>query len=167
MGRSFWDRTNFSLLSECFMSIQSFEGTDSYIVSPELREAVNVAVSLQKPLLIKGEPGTGKTVLAEAIAEQLGLELITWHIKSTTRAQDGLYVYDTVQRLNDSRFGGDGVDVANVKNYIKYGPLGQALAADTRKILLEIGRASCRERGWIEMGAVWVTRRSEWSISTE
>lgn len=125
------------------MSIQSFEGTDSYIVSPELREAVNVAVSLQKPLLIKGEPGTGKTVLAEAIAEQLGLELITWHIKSTTRAQDGLYVYDTVQRLNDSRFGGDGIDVANVKNYIKYGPLGQALAADTRKILLvdEIDKA--------------------------
>lgn len=125
------------------MSIQSFDGTDSYIVSPELREAVNVAVALQKPLLIKGEPGTGKTVLAEAIAEQLGLELITWHIKSTTRAQDGLYMYDTVQRLNDSRFGGEGVDVSEVRNYIKYGPMGRALVADTRKILLvdEIDKA--------------------------
>lgn len=125
------------------MSIQSFDGTDSYIVSPELREAVNVAVALQKPLLIKGEPGTGKTVLAEAIAEQLGSELITWHIKSTTRAQDGLYMYDTVQRLNDSRFGGEGVDVSNVRNYIKYGALGRALVADTRQILLvdEIDKA--------------------------
>lgn len=125
------------------MSTPNFKGTDSYIVSPELREAVNVAVSIQKPLLIKGEPGTGKTVLAEAIAQQLGMELITWHIKSTTRAQDGLYIYDTVQRLNDSRFGGDNVDVSNVRNYIKYGPLGQALAADTRQILLvdEIDKA--------------------------
>lgn len=125
------------------MSTQSFDGTDSYIVSPELREAVNVAVALEKPLLIKGEPGTGKTVLAEAIAEQLGAELITWHIKSTSRAQDGLYMYDTVQRLNDSRFGGDNVDVSDVRNYIKYGPLGRALVAPTRQILLvdEIDKA--------------------------
>lgn len=125
------------------MSFDSFDGTSNYIVSPELREAVNVAVALQKPLLIKGEPGTGKTVLAEAIAEQLGLELITWHVKSSSRAQDGLYMYDTVQRLNDSRFGGEGVDVSEVRNYIKYGPLGRAIVADTRQILLvdEIDKA--------------------------
>lgn len=125
------------------MSLNVFKGTDSYIASPELRDAVNVAVALQKPLLIKGEPGTGKTVLAEAIAEQLGMELLVWNVKSTSKAQDGLYVYDTVQRLNDSRFGGDGVDVSNVANYIKLGPLGAAIAADERKILLvdEIDKA--------------------------
>lgn len=125
------------------MSLNVFKGTDSYIASPELRDAVNVAVALQKPLLIKGEPGTGKTVLAEAIAEQLGMELLVWNVKSTSKAQDGLYVYDTVQRLNDSRFGGDDVDVSNVANYIKLGPLGAAIAADERKILLvdEIDKA--------------------------
>lgn len=125
------------------MALDAFQGTDNYIVSPELREAVNVAVALEKPLLIKGEPGTGKTVLAEAIAEQLGMELITWHIKSSSKAQDGLYFYDTVQRLNDSRFGGEGVDVSDVRRYIKYGPLGKAIAADTRKVLLvdEIDKA--------------------------
>lgn len=125
------------------MATETFESTSTYIVSDELQEAVSVAVALQKPLLIKGEPGTGKTVLAEAIAEQLGLELISWNIKSTTRAQDGLYIYDTVQRLNDSRFGGDDVDVSNVRNYIKYGALGRALAADSRQILLvdEIDKA--------------------------
>lgn len=125
------------------MALDTFQGTSSYIVSPELREAVNVAVALQKPLLIKGEPGTGKTVLAEAIAEQLGMELITWHIKSSSKAQDGLYFYDTVQRLNDSRFGGEGVDVSDVRRYIKYGPLGRAINADTRKVLLvdEIDKA--------------------------
>lgn len=125
------------------MSMNQFQGTPGYIVSPELREAVNVAVALQKPLLIKGEPGTGKTVLAESIAEQLGMELITWHIKSTSKANDGLYFYDTVQRLNDSRFGGDSVDVSDVRRYIKLGPLGRAIAADQRKVLLvdEIDKA--------------------------
>jgi len=118
-----------------------FQGTKNYLTSPELRDSVNVAIALQKPLLIKGEPGTGKTLLAEAIAEGLEMELLTWHVKSTTKGQDGLYVYDTVQRLNDSRFG-EG-DIADIKQYIKYGPLGQALRAEKRVVLLidEIDKA--------------------------
>jgi MoxR-like ATPase len=109
------------------MSIHRFSGTDTYLVTPELRDAVNVAIALEKPLLIRGEPGTGKTVLAEAIAESLVMPLLTWHIKSTTKAQDGLYVYDTVQRLNDARFGDH--DVRDIRQYIKYGPLGRASSA--------------------------------------
>jgi MoxR-like ATPase len=118
-----------------------FSGTSTYITSPELRDIVNVAIDLQKPLLMKGEPGTGKTRLAEAIAEDLGLELLVWNIKSTTKARDGLYVYDTVARLNDARFG-DG-DVRNIRAYIKHGPLGRAFASDTRMIVLidEIDKA--------------------------
>src|SRR3954465_2090574 len=111
-----------------------FKGTDTYLTSEGLRSAVDCALALQRPLLVKGEPGTGKTLLAEAIARDLGLELLTWHVKSTTRAQDGLYVYDTVQRLYDSRFG-DG-DVRDIKKYIKLGPLGQAFAAQQRVVLL-------------------------------
>ena len=80
-----------------------FTGTDRYLTNPALQAAVNCALSLERPLLVKGEPGTGKTLLAEAIATAVGLPLLTWHVKSTTRAQDGLYVYDTVQRLHDSR----------------------------------------------------------------
>ena len=87
---------------------ETFQGSQDYVASEELMRAVNIAMVLQKPLLIKGEPGTGKTVLAEAIAKSLGKELIIWNIKSTTKAQDGLYVYDTVQRLYDSQFGGEG-----------------------------------------------------------
>ncbi len=118
-----------------------FRGTEKYIASAELRDAVNVAVALQRPLLIRGEPGTGKTLLATAIAEALEMPLLRWHIKSTTRAQEGLYVYDTVQRLNDSRFG-DG-DVGNIEHYIKLGPLGEAFDADQRHVLLidEIDKA--------------------------
>src|SRR5689334_25233435 len=82
-----------------------FRGTDSYLTNDALEAAVNCALSLERPLLIKGEPGTGKTLLAEAVASSLGADLITWNVKSTTRAQDGLYVYDTVQRLYDSPFG--------------------------------------------------------------
>ena len=82
-----------------------FTGTDTYLTSPALQAAVNCALALERPLLVKGEPGTGKTLLAEAIAGALGVKLLTWNVKSTTRAQDGLYVYDTVQRLYDSRFG--------------------------------------------------------------
>jgi len=116
------------------MSFQQFQGSDRYIVSPELRDAVNVAIALEKPLLVRGEPGTGKTVLAEAIADALVMELISWNIKSTTQAQDGLYVYDTVQRLNDARFGDR--DISDVRHYIKYGPLGRSFLSEQRVVLL-------------------------------
>jgi MoxR-like ATPase len=121
-----------------------FQGTASYIASEELRHAVNVAVALARPLLVRGEPGTGKTLLAENLASALGLPLIRWHVKSTTKAKDGLYVYDTVARLHDSRFGGvDGGDVRDIAKYIKLGPLGEALAAPSRVVLLidEIDKA--------------------------
>jgi MoxR-like ATPase len=123
------------------MPFHLFTGTDTYLVTPELRDAVNVACALEKPLLIRGEPGTGKTVLAEAIAENLDKQLLTWNIKSTTKAQDGLYVYDTVQRLNDARFGDR--DIGDIRQYIKFGPLGQALRAQERVVLLidEIDKA--------------------------
>jgi len=111
-----------------------FKGTAQYIASAALVDAVNCAIALQRPLLIKGEPGTGKTMLARHVAEGLGLPLIQWHIKSTTKAADGLYVYDTVQRLNDSRFGGG--NVADIRHYIKLGPLGRAFAAAERHVLL-------------------------------
>ena len=118
-----------------------FEGTNSYIASAELREVVNVALALERPLLVRGEPGTGKTLLAHAVAEALGMPLIRWHVKSSTRAADGLYHYDTVQRLNDSRFG-DG-DVSDIENYIDLGPLGRAFEADERCVVLidEIDKA--------------------------
>jgi MoxR-like ATPase len=114
--------------------VELFTGTDDYLVSPDLRDAVNVAIALEKPLLIKGEPGTGKTVLAEAVAKALDLPLLNWNIKSTTKAQDGLYVYDTVARLNDARFGDR--DISDISQYIKYGPLGQSFMADDRVVLL-------------------------------
>jgi MoxR-like ATPase len=117
-----------------------FQGTKTYIASEELKHAVNVAVALARPLLVRGEPGTGKTLLAENLSSSLGLPLIRWHVKSTTKAKDGLYVYDTVQRLHDSRFGGD---VGDIAKYIKLGPLGEALAAPSRVVLLidEIDKA--------------------------
>jgi MoxR-like ATPase len=117
-----------------------FQGTSTYIASDELKHAVNVAVALARPLLVRGEPGTGKTLLAENLAAALGLPLIRWHVKSTTKAKDGLYVYDTVARLHDSRFGGDVRDIAK---YIKLGPLGEALAAPSKCVLLidEIDKA--------------------------
>jgi MoxR-like ATPase len=121
-----------------------FRGTASYIASDELRHAVNVAVALQRPLLVRGEPGTGKTLLAENLALALGLPLIRWHVKSTTKAKDGLYIYDTVARLHDSRFAAlDGHDVRNIEKYIKLGPLGEALASPSRVVLLidEIDKA--------------------------
>ena len=118
-----------------------FRGTDTYIASDELRHAVNVAVALKRPLLVRGEPGTGKTLLAENLAASLGLPLIRWHVKSTTKAKDGLYVYDTVARLHDSRFNAS--DVRDIAKYIKLGPLGEALASPTRVVLLidEIDKA--------------------------
>jgi len=123
------------------VTFHSFAGTETYLVTPELRDAVNVAIALEKPLLIRGEPGTGKTVLAEAIAEKLSMELLTWNIKSTTKAQDGLYVYDTVQRLNDARFGDN--DISDIRAYIKKGPMGRALSESHRVVLLidEIDKA--------------------------
>jgi MoxR-like ATPase len=111
-----------------------FAGTDKYIVSPELRDVVNVAIALQRPLVVKGEPGTGKTLLAHNIAKALNKKLLVWHIKSTTKAKDGLYVYDTVQRLNDARFG-EG-NVSDVKRYIRMGSLGQSFTADEQVVLL-------------------------------
>lgn len=119
----------------------SFKGTESYIATDDLQLAVNAAITLQKPLLIKGEPGTGKTLLAEELAKALDKKLIQWHIKSTTKAQQGLYEYDAVSRLRDSQLGND--KVHDVGNYIKRGKLWEAFAADEQVILLidEIDKA--------------------------
>lgn len=118
-----------------------FKGSDEYVVTKELMNAVNVSIALEKPLLIKGEPGTGKTMLAEAISKSLDMDLIIWGIKSTTKAQEGLYVYDTVQRLYDSQFG-EG-NVSDIKQYIKLGKLGEAFTSDRQVVLLidEIDKA--------------------------
>ncbi len=111
-----------------------FKGTERYIATEDLRMAVNAAVSLERPLLIKGEPGTGKTMLAEEVAQALGMKLIQWHIKSTTKAQQGLYEYDAVSRLRDSQLG-DG-KVHDIANYIKQGKMWEAFDADEQVVLL-------------------------------
>lgn len=118
-----------------------FQGTNEYVATDDLQMAVNAAISLEKPLLIKGEPGTGKTMLAEQLAESLGAELIQWHIKSTTKAQQGLYEYDAVSRLRDSQLGND--KVHDISNYIVKGKLWEAFSADKRVVLLidEIDKA--------------------------
>ncbi|MCB9569389.1 MAG: MoxR family ATPase [Myxococcales bacterium] len=122
-------------------AVQPFLGTDKYIVSPELSRAVSVAITLRRPLLIKGEPGTGKTLLARDIAQYFGFGLERWHVKSTTKAVDGLYTYDAVRRLHDSRFG-DG-DVGDIGKYIRLGPLGRAFKRDDQVVVLidEIDKA--------------------------
>ncbi len=116
------------------LPFDAFSGTASYIANDSLTRDVNAAIALQRPLLVKGEPGTGKTLLARAIAEALGMPLLTWQVKSTTKAQDGLYHYDVVQRLNDSRFGGG--DVGSIRHYIKMGVLGRAFRSEERVVLL-------------------------------
>ena len=129
-------------------SFNKFQGdvktaTLKYLADPQLRNIVNVSIALERPLLVKGEPGTGKTMLAHAIAENLGKKLITWNIKSTTEGIDGCYMYDTVQRLNDSRFGSEDRDVNNIHDYIAFGPLGEAFNSEEQVVLLidEIDKA--------------------------
>jgi MoxR-like ATPase len=118
-----------------------FKGTETYVATEDLKVAVNAAIVLERPLLVKGEPGTGKTVLAEEIARILGAPLLTWHIKSTTKAQQGLYEYDAVSRLRDSQLGD--TRVSEIRNYIKRGKLWDAFAAEARPVLLidEIDKA--------------------------
>ena len=123
------------------LTTMKFTGTDNYVATEELQMAVNAAVTLQRPLLIKGEPGTGKTLLAEEVAKSLGMPLLSWHIKSTTKAQQGLYEYDAVSRLRDSQLGSD--KVHDIGNYIKRGKLWEAFTADQQVVLLidEIDKA--------------------------
>ena len=118
-----------------------FEGTKDYVATEDLRVAVNAAITLERPLLIKGEPGTGKTVLAEQVADALDVPLIEWHVKSTTKAQQGLYEYDAVSRLRDSQLGD--AKVQDISNYIKKGKLWEAFTSEKRPILLidEIDKA--------------------------
>ena len=129
-------------------SFNQFQGSVStdkvrYIADPQLRNIVNVSIALERPLLVKGEPGTGKTLLSHAIAEALDKRLIIWNIKSTSEAIDGCYMYDTVQRLNDSRFGSDERDVDKIKDYLTLGPLGEAFVSEEQVVLLidEIDKA--------------------------
>src|SRR5689334_25361373 len=111
-----------------------FEGTDTYIATPDLMLAVNAAIALERPLLVKGEPGTGKTMLAEEVARSLGMPLHQWHIKSTTKAQQGLYEYDAVSRLRDSQLGDQ--RVGDIGNYIVKGVLWRAFEADQQSVVL-------------------------------
>jgi MoxR-like ATPase len=121
--------------------MQRFEGTESYVATQDLQVAVNAAIALERPLLVKGEPGTGKTILAHEVAAALGKDLITWHIKSTTKAMQGLYEYDAVSRLRDGQLGDE--RVRDIANYIKPGKLWDAFEADTAPVLLidEIDKA--------------------------
>jgi MoxR-like ATPase len=118
-----------------------FTGTESYITTDDLNMAVNAAVALERPLLIKGEPGTGKTLLAEEVARSLGKTLYQWHIKSTTKAKHGLYEYDAVSRLRDSQLGADKVE--DIRNYIEKGPLWHAFDGEEQAMILidEIDKA--------------------------
>ena len=128
-------------MSEGVNGMRRFEGTESYVATPDLKIAVNAAIALERPLLVKGEPGTGKTILAHEIARGIGRELITWHIKSTTKAQQGLYEYDAVARLRDGQLGDE--RVRDIANYIVPGKLWEAFTADEAPVLLidEIDKA--------------------------
>src|ERR1700754_5141016 len=121
--------------------VKRFEGSDHYVATDDLRVAVNAAIALERPLLVKGEPGTGKTMLAMEVARALGMPIIEWHIKSTTKAHQGLYEYDAVARLRDSQLGD--ARVHDIKNYIRRGKLLDAFAMDVRPVLLidEIDKA--------------------------
>lgn len=122
---------------------KQFKGTSTYVLDPELREIVNISIALEMPLLLKGEPGTGKTLLAHAIAEDLGMPLIVLNVKSSMKAVDALYLYDTLTRLNDARFGDSNRDVGNIEDYIRMGKIGQSFASEKRVVLLidEIDKA--------------------------
>ncbi|WP_312279785.1 MoxR family ATPase [Oscillibacter sp.] len=141
--------------------MEQFQSGKDYVAGDELLQAVNIAMALQKPLLIKGEPGTGKTVLAQAIADFLGKELIVWNIKSTTKAESGLYVYDVVQRLYDSQLGIKGVD--QVERYVRLGKLGQAFSSEQQVVLLidEIDKADLE----FPNDLLWELDRMEFHIS--
>src|SRR5450759_2954467 len=117
-----------------FRLMAKFTGTASYVATEDLKRAVNAAITLERPLLIKGEPGTGKTILAQEVAAALGKRLIPWHVKSTTRAQQGLYEYDAVSRLRDSQLGD--ARVHDIKNYIVKGKLWEAFEADVQPVVL-------------------------------
>ncbi len=125
------------------METREFTGSSRYVLDPELAKIVNAAIKLEMPLLIKGEPGTGKTLLAHAIAENLAMPLIVLNVKSSMKAVDALYQYDTLTRLNDSRFGDSSRDVSNIEHYIRMGKIGQAFVSDQRTVLLidEIDKA--------------------------
>jgi len=137
LGLSLYSNTVATLLSQRM----KFQGTDQYVATDDLKLAVNAALKLQRPLLVKGEPGTGKTMLAEQVSEALGMPLLQWHIKSTTKAQQGLYEYDAVSRLRDSQLGDE--KVRDIHNYIVKGTLWQAFEADQQVALLidEIDKA--------------------------
>ncbi len=123
--------------------VQSFSGAEKYVLDNELASIVNVSMALEMPLLLKGEPGTGKTMLAHAISESLGMKLVVLNVKSSMKLVDALYQYDTLTRLNDSRFGDSGRDVSNIEEYIRMGKIGQAFDAEERVVLLidEIDKA--------------------------